>query len=345
MNSKPIKCVVWDLDHTLWDGILAEGDEVVLRPEVVQVIEELDRRGILQSVASKNDEADAMEALRRHGLADYFLYPQINWGPKSASVAAVARALNIGADSLALVDDQEFERQEVSFAHPEVLCLDASACRELLGSPRAAGSAELGSRRLLYLADMKRQQEEDRFEGTAEQFLATLEMELSIFPAAPDDLARADELTRRTSQLNTTGYTYGSHQLRQMVRSEDHMVLLARLRDRLGDMGKIGLAVVETAHSHGWTLKLLLMSCRVMGRGVGNVLLAHIMEAAAVRGAVLRAELIPTGRNRMMYATYKFAGFAEISREDGLVTLQSDCSRRPQIPDYITVRCHKKISG
>ena len=336
-SSGPIKCVVWDLDHTLWEGTLAEGDTVVLRDEAVQVIRELDGRGILHSVASKNDEAAAMAALREHGLAELFLYPQINWGPKSASVAAVARALNIGVDSLALVDDQAFERQEVSFTHPEVLCVEAGRCRELLSSPRLEGLVELGSRRLLYLAEMQRQQEEDRFEGTADEFLATLEMELIIYRATSEDLVRAGELTRRTSQLNTTGYTYSQQQLQQLVESEEQLVLMARLRDRLGDMGKIGLALVETGRPDCWTLKLLLMSCRVMGRGVGNVLLSRIMAAAARQGAVLRAELIPTGRNRMMYATYKFAGFTEVRREGGVVILESDCSRRPETPEYITV--------
>ena len=337
-HSRPIKCVVWDLDDTLWDGILAEGDAPVLRPEPAAVIRALDRRGILHSVASKNDEAAAMEVLRRHGLADTFLYPQINWGPKSASVAAVARALNIGTDTLALVDDQAFEREEVRFAHPEVLCLEAGRCKELLSSPRAEGSAELGSRRLLYLADMQRQHEEDHFQGTAAEFLATLEMELQIYRATAQDLDRADELTRRTSQLNTTGYTYSRTQLQRLVASDDHLVLMARLGDRLGDLGKIGLALVNTGSTSTWTLELLLMSCRVLGRGVGNVLLSQIMAAAARRGVALRAELIPTGRNRMMYATYKFAGFSEVSRKEGLVILESDCSRRPTIPDYMTVR-------
>ena len=336
-SDRPIKCVVWDLDGTLWRGVLAEGDAVALRQEPLRVIRELDGRGILHSVASKNDADTAMAVLQAHGLADLFLHPQINWGPKSASVAAIARALNIGTDTLALVDDQAFERQEVRFAHPEVLCLDAERCGELRGSPRARGSAELASRRLLYLADMQRQKEEQRFEGTSEEFLATLEMALTIHRATEDDLARADELTRRTSQLNTTGYTYSPRQLKDLLRSEDHLVLMARLRDRLGDMGKIGLAVVETDSREAWTLKLLLISCRVMSRGVGNVLLSRIMGAAARHGVALRAELIPTGRNRMMYATYKFAGFAEVSRKEGLVVLQSDCARWPGTPDYMTV--------
>ena len=334
---RPLKCVVWDLDQTLWDGVLAEGDEVIPRPEVLEVIRQLDRRGILHSVASKNHQQQAVEQLQRHGLAELFLYPQINWGPKSRSLQAIAEALGIATDALALVDDQAFEREEVRFAHPRVLCLPPERCAELLDSPRATGSAELGGRRQLYQTEQRRRQAEQDFEGTAEQFLATLQMELELFGATEDDLARAHELTRRTSQLNTTGYTYGRHELRRLIHSPEHLVLMARLRDRFGEMGKIGLAVVQQT-PRLWTLKLLLMSCRVLGRGVGNVLLSKIMGAAAHHGACLQAEFIPTGRNRMMYATYKFAGFSEIRRKEQLVLLQSDGARRPAIPDYISLR-------
>ncbi len=166
-------------------------------------------------------------------------------------------------------------------------------------------------------------------------------MELTIFTAGAEDLQRAGELTRRTSQLNTTGYTYSAEQLGELATSDGHLLLMARLRDRLGDMGKIGLALVETGQ-RTWVLKLLLMSCRVMGRGVGNVLLSQIMGAAARSGARLRAELIPTGRNRMMYATFKFAGFREVSRDDNLVLLESDCQRRPATPDHLSLRSREK---
>jgi len=85
-NRKTIKCVVWDLDHTLWDGILLENEDVRLHENVAEIIKTLDNRGILQSIASKNDAQTAMKKLEQLGLAEYFLYPQINWNAKSSSV-------------------------------------------------------------------------------------------------------------------------------------------------------------------------------------------------------------------------------------------------------------------
>lgn len=116
-----IKCLVWDLDNTLWQGILIEDgpQKVRVRTEVVDIIKEADERGILNSIASKNNHEEAMSVLRAYGLEEFFLYPQIRWQPKSKSLLEIARLLNIGVDSLALVDDQVFEREEVRSVLPD----------------------------------------------------------------------------------------------------------------------------------------------------------------------------------------------------------------------------------
>ena len=142
MNIKPketaiktIKCIVWDLDNTLWDGVLLEDNTVSLRANVATIIEALDSRGILQSIASKNEATRAIQKLREFGLLDYFLYPQINWNSKVSSLKVIAQSINVGLDSIAFIDDQPFEREEVSFSLPEVLCIDAIKVDSLLDMP------------------------------------------------------------------------------------------------------------------------------------------------------------------------------------------------------------------
>src|SRR5215207_9813937 len=137
-EKQSIKCVVWDLDDTVWDGILLEDREVKLRPHVVRILETLDGRGILHSIASRNDRDLALAKLQEFGLDEYFLYPQINWGSKAASIARIAQDLNIGLDAIAFVDDQPFEREEVAFVHGQVLCLDSARRR---AGPAGAQSA------------------------------------------------------------------------------------------------------------------------------------------------------------------------------------------------------------
>ncbi|MET9499265.1 HAD-IIIC family phosphatase [Streptomyces sp. NPDC006552] len=338
-TRKTVKCVVWDLDNTVWDGVLLEDGDVTLRPGAVEAIRTLDERGILHSVASRNDHDAAMAKLAEFGLAEYFLHPQINWGDKSGSVRAVAEALNIGIDTLAFVDDQPFERDEVRFAHPEVLCVDAADAAGLPGLPELRPrfvTADSRERRHLYRADARRRQAEDSHGGTSEEFLASLGMRFGIAPAEERDLQRAEELTVRTNQLNATGYTYSYEELDAFRRSPRHDLLVADLEDTYGTYGKIGLALVERGDAV-WTVKLLLMSCRVMSRGVGTVLLHHLIRTAHAAGVTLRAEFIPTDRNRTMFVTYKFAGFRQADRQGDLCVLEHDGARLPQFPPYMDV--------
>ncbi|MER5466535.1 HAD-IIIC family phosphatase [Streptomyces sp. NPDC002668] len=334
-----VKCVVWDLDNTVWDGVLLEDGDVKLRPGVAEVIRTLDERGILHSVASRNDHDAALAKLQEFGLAEYFLYPQINWGNKSDSVKAVAEAINIGIDTLAFVDDQPFERDEVAHTHAQVLCIDALDAERIPQLPRMQPrfvTADSRERRHLYRADAQRKQAEETHQGTDEDFLASLDMRFTISAAKELDLQRAEELTVRTNQLNATGYTYSYEELDAFRRSPGHDLLVAGLQDTYGSYGKIGLALVERGDAV-WTVKLLLMSCRVMSRGVGSVLLGHLIRSAHEAGVKLQAEFVPTSRNRTMFVTYKFSGFREIARNGDVSVLEHDGARIPNFPPYMDV--------
>jgi FkbH-like protein len=157
---------------------------------------------------------------------------------------------------------------------------------------------------------------------------------MRISEAAEEDLQRAEELTVRTNQLNSTGATFGYEELDALRTSPDHLLLIAELEDRFGSYGKIGLAVVAKAKPC-WRLRLLLMSCRVVSRGVGTVLLNHVMRLARDDGAELISDFVQTSRNRMMYVTYMFAGFSEVSRDADAVVLRSSLDRIQPPPAYL----------
>ncbi|TDV56129.1 HAD-IIIC family phosphatase [Actinophytocola oryzae] len=333
-----IKCVVWDLDNTLWDGVLLEGGAVTVRPEVVAEIKRLDEIGILHSIASKNDHDAAIARLKEAGIEEYFLYPQINWNPKSSSIEAIAKAINIGIDALAFVDDQPFEREEVAHAHPDVVTVDALELDVLKNpafEPRFV-TDESRQRRHMYRGDAARNQIEQEYSGTSDEFLATLGMKFTIRHAEVDDLRRAEELTVRTNQLNSTGRTYSYEELDALRQSDDHVLLVASLTDKYGTYGTIGLALAERGRP-AWHLHMMLMSCRVMARGVGTVLLNYIMSLAKADGAKLRADFVETGRNRVMYVTYAFAGFTEVERDGSHLVFESDLSTIQGWPEYLSV--------
>lgn len=339
MEEKNVKCVIWDLDNTIWNGILVEDDNVRLNDDAVNVIKILDKRGILQSISSKNDYDVAMKKLEEFGINEYFIYPQINWNPKSEAVDNIAKTINIGIDTLAFVDDQVFELEEVSFYHNQVLCINAANIKEIPQMPQMNPkhiTNDSQNRRILYMNDMKRNQIEEEYKGSKEDFLKTLDLHFDISEATEEDLKRVEELTVRTHQLNSTGTVYSYDELLAMIHSDDYMVLIAQLDDIYGEYGKIGIAVVEKGKSI-WTIKLLLMSCRVMSKGVGTVLMNFIMKRAKEKGVKLAADFVQTDRNRIMYITYKFNGFNEVENKDGHILFMADLINVKNYPDYISV--------
>lgn len=338
---KEVKCVIWDLDNTLWDGVLLESDKVVLQDRIKEIIITLDGRGILHSIASKNNYLDAWTKLEEFGLASYFLYPEIHWDSKSGSVGRIVENLNIGKDTIVFIDDQPFERDEVTSEHPEVDVLDALFYLEMLDykclNPKFTTS-DSARRRLMYQEEAKRVVEEQDYQGPKEEFLSSLNMVFSIAEAREEDLQRAEELTVRTNQLNATGKTYTYEELLSYAESKDHKLYVCELTDKYGSYGKIGLALVEMGKGDSY-LKMLLMSCRVLSRSVGSVLMTYILKQSQARKKTLFADFKKTDRNRMMYVTYKFAGFQEVSNDgNGNIVFENHLENVGEFPDYIDVK-------
>jgi FkbH-like protein len=339
-EKKTVKLLVWDLDNTLWQGTLLEDDSVSLRQSARSALKALDERGILHSIASRNDHDAAMARLKQMGIDKYFLYPQVNWSSKAANIRAIASAINIGLDAVAFIDDQPFEREEVQYSIPEVLTLDAAELDGLIERPEFNPpyiTDDSARRREMYLADIERKRAEEQFVGPSEEFLASLGMEFTIAVAQEEDLKRAEELTVRTHQLNTTGYTYSMEELNAFRQSPDHLLLIASLTDKFGTYGKIGLTLVEKGRE-AWRIKLFLMSCRVMSRGVGTILMNHLLMLGREAGARVQAEFLSNGRNRMMLITYKLGGFKEVERSGDFILFEHDGSRVQAHPDYVRVR-------
>ncbi len=339
MSEQKIKCVVWDLDNTIWDGILIEDKEVKLKQEAVEVIKELDRRGILQSISSKNNFDDAKAKLEELGLWEYFIYPKINWNSKSDAVGEIAKNINIGIDTLAFVDDQPFEREEVAFGHPEVLCIDGADISKIPEMERMVPTfitSDSANRRKMYQTDIVRNEVEQDFTGTKEEFLKTLDMKLTLRHAQVSDIQRMEELTVRTHQLNSTGYIYSYDDLTRLMKSDEYELIVAGLDDKYGTYGMIGMALIKKEEKV-WELELLLMSCRVVSKGVGNIFMNHIINTARANKVRFTAKFVPSDRNRVMYITYKFNGFNEAGEEDGVKILEADLSYDRKIPDYVTL--------
>ena len=307
------KVLVWDLDETLWTGTLAEDgpDGVTPRPEAVAALKALDARGVLHSIASKNDAHEAATALRRFGLYDYFLHPQVGWGPKSASVAAIAAALDLGLDSFVFIDDQPFERAEVAAAHPAVRTLDHLQVAGLTTHPwfDHPATPEAAKRRSLYQAEAARGRAAEATGGDYLAFLRASDLVLDARALDASDVTRAHELSQRTNQLNFTGAKFTRPEVEAMaVMDPRHARLTLRCADAWGDYGLIGFADLDLVAGE---LSSFFMSCRVQRKRVEHAAFAHLAGLLAARGHTqFRVRFRPTERNGASLRLLQELGFA-----------------------------------
>ena len=306
------KLVIWDLDETLWHGILAEDgiDGLRLRPEAVAAIKTLDMRGILHSVASKNDADRAMAALKHFKLDHYFLYPQVSWNPKSLAVARLSDALSLGVDSFVFIDDQPFERAEVSDAHPmmriftheQVDALCDMACFDV------PVTDESRNRRALYREDERRQIDFQTTGLDYRAFLKKSNMVLSLESLTTENQKRIFELSQRTNQLNFTGTKYTESDIESLMNDKDRTKVALRCQAAYGDYGLIGFGVIDLKAGH---VERFFMSCRVQKKRVEQAFFAWLRDEVRKFGNTsLSIAYTPTERNGAAKSMMEELGFA-----------------------------------
>lgn len=318
-----LKCVVWDLDNTLWDGTLIETDDpdtLALKPGVRELMQTLDQRGIIQSVASKNDHAAAMAVLEHLGIADYFLYPQIHWNPKSGSVEQIAKSLNIGIDALALIDDSIFERRQVASIWPQVRTYDAVEIPELADRAEfdVPATAESRSRRTMYRAEEKRNTLMNSAHTDIADFIRKCNLTLQMFtPKTEEEKLRCYELVVRTNQLNMSGVKYTPDEFETVLARPDHENFAFSCADDFGSYGIVGFGQY-CVEADTLVFSEFAMSCRVAGKLVESALFAHLLEREnCICGSVAVKK---TKKNILLRNTLQQIGFETASETDAQIS-------------------------
>lgn len=319
-SQAKIKCVVWDLDNTLWDGILVEDgpEKLKLKPGISEVIRELDRRGILHSIASKNNREEALKVLKHFELDDYFLCPQISWSPKSGAIRAIAQDLNIGVDTLLYVDDSQFELEQVKAIHPQVRTLHAENYLMIPQMPECPDSitGESQSRRRMYQTEASRQSVAAGFGQDYMAFLKHCNIQLVVKALSEENLERVHELTQRTNQMNFSGNRYDRAVLRQILDSPDLDTYVLDCKDRFGSYGVIGFSIIDR---HEPRMTDLMFSCRIQSKRVEHSFLAYVIRKyVAETGRDFRANYRKTPRNEPSGKVFADLGFEEEGAHDGV---------------------------
>jgi len=317
-----VKCVIWDLDRTAWDGILGESDadKVSLRPDVLRTMLALDDRGILQSIASKNDHDSAWSVLQRLGVAHLFLYPQINWEPKSLNLRRIIASLNIGADSCVFIDDSAFERAEVAHELPGIRILSDSDVPSLIDRPEfdVPVTKESQQRRGFYVAESERQRESLEYGERYEAFLKTCKMEATLFrPTNPEHIERCLELLHRSNQLNLSTQRYAREDFAALLERPDALCVCTSCRDRFGDYGIVGFASIILS-SGTLQLKDFVLSCRVAQKKLENAWFQWLSTLASANGYhKISAAYLKTSRNDVLRTALMESGFVEARKDAG----------------------------
>lgn len=354
---QPAKCLVLDLDNTLWGGVAGDdgirgiqvGDDYpgnvfsAFQSAVLGVKD----RGVLLGIASKNDEAVIREIFDDHPELivrwDDFASAEINWGPKSESIKNIAKELNIGLDSLVFFDDNPVEREEVRQHVPEVNVIDVpDSPLNFIDALFSSGqfdtptrSSEDADRWRYYQNDVRREALRESV-GSMETFLSGLKMELTAGKVGPETIARATQLIAKTNQFNLTTRRHSQSKLQRMVDSDYFEVFWTRLADRYGDSGIIGVTVVQYDGTEA-SIDSFLMSCRVMNRRVEQAMLVQVIERAVDRGCTaVRGQYMETDRNTIVSDFYAKFGFAEVESLGGERRFLLDLNGAATRPEWPT---------
>jgi FkbH-like protein len=332
LRRTPRKCVVLDCDNTLWGGIVGEdgvgglqiGEEFPgwAYRDFQKLLLRWRQQGILLAIASKNNEPDVWEVFEKHSgmllKREHISAWQINWDPKAQNIPKIARALNIGVDSLVFIDDNPMEIDYMRAAHPEVhSVLVPEEPAEILSTMRALAhfdrleiTREDRSRADMMSAEQERETFKEQM--SKEEFLASLGLKVELFTAPAEELDRVAQLINKTNQFNLTTIRRSLDEVRVLASAPLHRVYGLRVSDKFGEYGLTGVAIIERSPDKArWIIDTLLMSCRVLGRQVETALLAGIATEAEADGATeLFASFIPTAKNAPAASFLPDHGFA-----------------------------------
>jgi len=353
--GKTARVVVVDLDNTLWGGVLGEDGVTGIAvggdypgsayAEFQRALKELARSGLALAVCSKNDEDLALSAI--DGVPSMvlrssdFSVRRINWHAKSTNIREIAAELNLGLESVLLVDDNPVEREAVRLNLPMVKVLDLPAdpalyAQALAVSPfLAAATVTSEDRNRVQSLEARKQIEAARHEAAnLDEFYASLKMTLHCQPLDAGNGQRAAQLCQKTNQFNTTTRRYDLRELQALGASGADVVVLG-LEDRLSKLENIGLLILKPDRKAGGEIDSFLLSCRVLGRGLETAVVHWALHRAAQRHwRILSGRIISTDRNLPARSVYRDASFTE---SDGNGEWKAHTSVLPTLPAWLTI--------
>lgn len=352
------KCIVLDLDNTLWGGIVGEDsiEGIKLGPtpegrpflEFQKYLLSLFNRGIILAINTKNNQEDVLEVFRKHPYMmlkeKHFASMRINWDDKISNMITIAQEINIGLDSLVFFDDDRLNREMIKTALPEVKVVnlpeDASlylkALMDLTDFNSFYFSEEDRKKGQIY-AEQRQRQVFSKTITDITEYLQALDMIVTIEKTSPFTIPRVSQLTQKTNQFNMTTKRYLDGDIKKFSEDKNCLIFSIKVEDKFGDNGITGVAIVKKEEEK-WIVDSFLLSCRVIGRRVEETMLAYILEEAKKEGVkILIGEFIPTKKNIPAKEFYKKNGFKLIGEKNDTEIWEFPVEKEYHHPEFIKI--------
>ncbi len=348
------KCIVLDLDNTLWGGVIGEdgfdniklGDTPVGHSfvEFQKRLLALNKRGIILAINSKNNFNDATEVIKKHPnmilKEENFACVKINWDDKVVNLQKISEELNIGLDSMVFFDDDPINQEYVRKSLPGVLVVDlpkdSSQYSQIMTEMKEFDVLEITEedtkRSDMYLGQKKRKELENKI-GDFNEFLKQMNIEVEVKKADSFSIPRISQLTLKTNQFNLTTKRYQEEDVSKFSSSDDKIVECIQVSDKFGDNGITGTYIIEKKNNEEWIIDTFLLSCRIIGRGIEEIMINQIIENAKSSGVKrIKGKFIPTAKNKPAENFYEKLGF---KKENGFWVFNTEDTIK--IPEHIKV--------
>ena len=348
------KCIVLDLDNTLWGGVVGEDgfNGIKLGPEppgnvfleFQKTLLSFHQRGIILAINSKNNYDDAIKVIREHPYMqlkeDHFASLKINWNDKVTNMKDLAEEINIGLDSIVFFDDDPVNREFMKLSLPQVHTIDLPQdpsefvnILQNLNEFSVLNITHEDQQRGKIYAEQRKRTELEKSSTDLQGFLKQLNLKVSIKNASEFTIPRISQLTLKTNQFNLTTKRYQESDIKKFSQDTNYIVGCAQVEDKFGDNGITGAFIVHKESHKEWMLDTFLLSCRVMGREVEKGILGHIInKAKESRVERLKARFAPTAKNKPIEDFLPSCGF-EKEGDQWVYNIKSQFV----IPDCLTV--------
>ena len=303
-----VKCIVFDLDNTIWNGTLDANDDVELNENISEYIKKAFENGIVLAIASKNNYEQAYKKIVDLGIEKYFYKFYISWDDKYKAIKDLTNQLNISVEHILFVDDSDIELSEALYYIPQLQVLnvkDIALLNQYLND-NVILTDEAKNRNKIYKILEQRKKTEEQM--SKEEFLKYCNIKISIDIAKEEDFYRINELLSRTNQMNLNNKILTVDELNKISKNEEYIIFSIRMTDIFADYGIVGTSIIEE-REYTIEIKYFAISCKVEGRNIGKNVIEYIKKIAKKKKKNIEAKYIHNLKNEKLKALFVLNGF------------------------------------